>query len=254
MRITITIFIGLVLIGSSVFGQNTTKNDIQGFNKFLGKEKANVLNAAVESFEQFLKKNYSEFDSQSMRTEAYLRQIENNFESDSSWIFSTSRNKKIIEDFETSGLRKEIWVYGYEDYEPKYDIYDLLTPGETDTTITHDTVELDLDLIEEEIIPLSNIDSVEIAKRKKEMEEKRRNSLHFNTHGEFLFALTKYTSGDTFMQEYADMKAYDGNISPVIIASGLLRQEINFNDPFMKRILVTEFHFGLMKWNIEQKE
>jgi hypothetical protein len=42
------------------------------------------------------------------------------------------------------------------------------------------------------------------------------------------------------------------DISPVLIASGLLGQEVDFEHPFIKRILVTEFYYWIMKSAIER--
>ena len=253
MQLTYIILFGLLAISCSTWSQERS-NDLKGFNDFLGKDKATTLNSAVESFDQFLRTNYSDLDNQSKRTKAFLGYLEQNFEPDSTWDLPTKKNQKIISDFESSGLRKDIWTFGYEDYEPQYDIYEILPPEKQDTSNIQDLGELDLDLIEEEIIPLSNIDSAEIAKREKEMEERIKNSLHFNNYGQYLYALTKYTLNDTTIQDYVDAKIVAGDISPVLIASGLLSQEIDFEDPFIKRILVTEFYYWIMKWDIERQE
>jgi hypothetical protein len=114
--------------------------------------------------------------------------------------------------------------------------------------------ELDLDLIEEEIIPISNIDSVEIERHQKEMDERIRNSLHFNSYGQYLYALAKYNLSDTTIQGYVEAKLAARNIDPSLIASGLLSQEIDFEDPFIKRILVADFYYWIMNWDIERKE
>jgi len=212
-----------------------------------------ALNTAVESFDQFLKTNYPDLDNQSKRTKAFLEYLQANFEPDSTWNLPTKRNQQIISDFETSGLRKEIWVYGYEEYQPKYDISKILPHEERDTSNIIDLGELD-DLFEEEILPISNIDSAEIARREEEMEERIRNSLHFNIYGQYLYGLNKYNLNETTIQGYVDAKVIAGDISPVLIASGLLSQKIDFEDPFVKRILVTEFYYWIMKWDIERKE
>jgi hypothetical protein len=260
MKLTYIIIIGLIAISCSTWSQEKD-SDLKAFNDFLGQDKTTALNAAVKSFDHFLKTNYSDFDNQTKRTKAFLEYLQENFEPDSTWNLPTKRNQKIIFDFEASELRKEIWIYDYEEYEPKYDIYKILPPEEQDTTNIQDLGELDLDdLIEEEIIPILNIDSAEIARREKEIarreketEERIRNSLHFNNYGQYLYALAKYNVNDTTIQEYVDAKVVGGDFSPVLIASGLLSQKIDFEDPFIKRILVTEFYYWIMKWDIERK-
>lgn len=252
MKLNYIIAIGLLAISCSTLSQEKN-NNLKGFNDFLGQDKANVLNSAVESFDQFLKTNFP--DNESKRTEAFLEYLQENFEPDSTWNLPTERNKKIISEFESSGLRKEVWIYGYEEYESLYDIYEFLPPEEQDTSDIQDLGKLNLDdLYEEELIPISNIDSAEIARREKEMEERIRNSLHFNNNGQYLYALAKFNLSDTTIQGYVDAKIVAGDISPVLIASGLLSQNIDFEDPFIKRILVTEFYYWIMKWDIERKE
>jgi hypothetical protein len=254
MKLTHIIIFGLLVISCSTSSQ-PRNNDLKDFNDFLGKEKANALNAAVKTFDQFLKTNYSDFDNQTERTKAFLEYLQENFKPDSTWNLPTKRNLMIISEFESSELRKEIWIYGYEEYEPQYDIYEILPPEEKDTSTIQDLGDLDLDdLFEEEIIPISNIDSADIERREKEMDERMRNSLHFNSYGQYLYALTKYTLNDTIIQGYVDVKILVGDISPALIASGLLSQEIDFENPFIKRILVTEFYYWIMKWDIERKE
>jgi hypothetical protein len=250
MKLNNIIAIGLFAISCSTLNQEKN-NNLKEFNNFLGQDKANVLNSAVESFDQFLKTNFP--GDESKRTEAFLEHLQENFEPDSTWNLPTKRNKKIISEFESAGLRKEVWTYGYEEYQPHYDIYEILTPEVQDTS-TQVIGELDLDLIEEEIIPISNIDSVEIERHQKEMDERIRNSLHFNSYGQYLYALAKYNLSDTTIQGYVEAKLAARNIDPSLIASGLLSQEIDFEDPFIKRILVADFYYWIMNWDIERKE
>ena len=254
MKFNYVIIIGLLSISCSTWSQEKN-NYLKDFDDFLGQDKATALNSAVESFEQFLKTNYPDLDNQSKRTRAFLEYHQNNFEPDATWNLPTKRNQKIISDFEESGLRKEIWIYGYEEYEPKYDIYEILHPEEQDTSIIQDPGDFDLyDPYDEEILPLSNIESAEIARHEKEMKDRIRNSLHFNSYGQYLYALTKYTLNDTTIQHYVEVKVLVGNTPSGVIASGLLSQGIDYDNPFIKRILIAEFYYWIMKWDTERQE
>lgn len=253
MRTTLTTLIALIFIGFSASAQQTAKNDIEGFNKFLGKEKANALNAAEKSFEQFLLTNYANHNSFAERTKAFLKQLSRHNKPDSLWALDTEKNSRIIESFETTGLRKEIWLYGYEEYSPKNNIYELLPPEEKDTSNISDLGELEIDLIEEELIPISKVDPAELAKRDREREERMKNSLHANAYGEFLYGLAKFTPNDSLIQGYVKVKVTENDISPGVIAGGFLEYYTNLDDPFMKRIMVVEFYFWIMKWDIERK-
>jgi hypothetical protein len=255
MKLNYIIAIGLLAISCSTVSDEKDSN-LNEFNDFLGKDRANALNSAVESLDQFLETNYSDFDNQTNRTKAFLEYFQENSKPDSSWYLPTKQIQKIISDFETSGLRKEIWVYGYEEYEPKYDIHNILPTEEEemDTSNIHELGEIEFVFSEDEIIPLSNIDTAEITRREKEMKERIRNSLHFNNYGQYLYALAKYNQSDTTIQKYVDNKILAGGHAPFLIASGLLNQKIDFENPFVKRILVTEFYFWIMTWDIERNE
>ncbi len=252
MRKTFILLIALLLFESLVFGQQRSKNDIQAFNSFLGKEKAKALNAAVASFDQFLLKNYGNLNSCSSRTKAFLEQIDNLNEPDSLWTFETEKNIKIIETFETSGLRKDIWLYENEEYESKYNIHEFLKPEAQDSIPITNLGELDIDLIEAEIIPITEIDSAAIARFDKEMEERNKNLLLSNARGKFFYGLAKFNSSDSLILDYVEATGF--NISPAVIAGGFLDQDINFEEPFIKRIVAVEFYFWIMKWDIARKE
>ena len=113
------IAIGILAISCSTVSQDKNSN-LKQFNDFLGQDKANALNSGVESFDQFLKTNFP--GKELKRIKLFLEYLQKNLGPDSIWNLPTKRNKKIIAEFESSGLRKEIWVYGFEEYEPQYDI------------------------------------------------------------------------------------------------------------------------------------
>lgn len=250
-----TLFFILTLhISILSLGQDTTEVELEKFNEFIGSERARVLSDAVDSFDLFLLSNYPEFDNSRDRSRAFLKQFEQHGEPKESWILETEQNAKIIESFESTGLRKEIWVYGYEDYESKHDFSKVLpTPPPVDTSQIQDLGKLDIDLIEEEIVPTNEYDSIEVARIEKEWEEKRLNSLSINTQGDFLYALLKYAPKGSFVNSAAIAEYHEGNISPGVVASGFLLNKVNYDDPFVKRLLVTEFYFGIMNWD-ERRE
>lgn len=240
----------IILTGFSCYGQTSDKDDIEGFNKFLGYEKSDAMNKAIASFDRFLKNNFPNQNNQSDRIKKFLLQLQDSFSSDSTWIFETQTNQKIIEEWETSGLRKEVWLYGFEDYEPKYNIHEMLYSREPDTL--YDLGELKIDSIEEIIIPILGVDSVEHAKREKEMEERLKNSLATNTYGEFLYGLAKYAPSDTLIKPYVDLKAVAGDVAPELIIPGLLNHVSDYDEPFIKRIILIETYYLLMKSDAEK--
>lgn len=251
MKLNYIITLGLFVISCSSPAQKET-NTIDEFNAFLGQEKAAALTAAVESFDLFLEANFPSNEGKS--TEAFLEYYYMGNTPDATWIFQTNQNKEILSAFESSGLRKEIWKYGYEEYESHYNINEILPPEEKGNSETEYLGELDIDIIYEEIVPLIIRDSSEVARRDKEIAERKRNSLRVNSNGQYLYALAKYTLPDTLIEAYIGVNLFENRISPVIFASVFLDAEINYEDPFIKRILVTEFYYDLMQWDIKRKE
>ncbi len=248
------IYVVLIVFLSISCSRRSQETDIalEKFNHFLGSDKAMALNSAVESFDLFLKTNFLNFDNQSERVKVFLEYIQHHYEADSSWQFPTDKNQKIILDFEVSNLRKEIWTYGYEEYNPKYCIYEVLPSAQQSRSNVKSLGEIDDSLVEE-TIPISYIDSVKIVRQEKEMEEKLQNIHYFNINGQYLYALTKYNLNDTVIREYVDVKVIAGDISLDLLASGLLKHKINYENPFIKRILVVEFYYWIMKWDLERQ-
>ena len=246
-----TLFFILTLIHLSVlsFGQDSTTEKLEKFNAFLGADRAAVLNDAVDSFDRFLQTNYSELENNSDRSRAFLKHIAEYNELNELWILDTEQNSKILDAFESTGLRKEIWVYGYEEYESKHDFSEVLPPVEPDTAEIVDLGELDLELIEEEIIPFREIDSLEVARMEQDWEEKRLNSLHSNHEGAYLYALLKFAPKSSFTYGAAVAEYQEGNISPGVVSNGFLENVDNYDDPFVKRLMVTEFYFWIMNWD-----
>ena len=251
MKNTIYILI-FFLLGFLTNCHKSPKSDIENFNEFLGKEKATALNEAIESFDNFLETNFPKQDNQSDRTKEFLKQFLNSDSPDSSWIFTTNRNKRIIEQLESSGLRKEIWIYGNENYDEKYNIHDLINPFENDSSQSLGKAEI----IEDEIIPIQRpeIDSTELARIEKERDEQYNNLLMTNEKGEFLYGLAKFANNDSIVHEYVEVKLIAGDISPSLVASAFLSQIKDFENPFIKRMIFVELYYWMMKWNIEINE
>lgn len=240
----------LLLWGFLTNCQKSPKSDIKNFNDFLGKEKAKAFNEAIKSFDKFLETNFPNQDNQSDKTKKFLKQFLNSDSPDSSWIFRTKRNKKILEQLESSGLRKEIWIYGKENYDEKYNIYDLINPFKNDSSQSLGKVEI----IEDEIIPIPRpaIDSTELARLEKERDEQYNNLLMTNEKGEILYGLAKFANNDSIVQKYVEVKLIAGDISPSLVASAFLSQIKDFENPFIKRMIFVELYYWIMKWDVEK--
>jgi len=234
-------------VNHSLSAQNGEHPQLEKFNEFLGEERALVLQDAVDCFDQFLTNNYPDSKNQTQRITSFLEQIADHNEPDNSWVFDHDCNQKIIESFESTGLRKEIWLYGHEEYESEHDFSEVLPPPlPTDTVDFKDLGELNLDLIEEEIIPIGNIDREDQSKMQKEQEERIKNSLNPNGEGDYIFALLKYSHQESFAYEYALVVRDENRISLGVLAGGFLYGSPDYEDPFVRRLLVTEFYYWLI--------
>ena len=245
MNKSIYITITLIFLFLTSCEEKNKQNDILGFNNLLGKEKSESMTQAVLSFDRFLNTNYPKTNSDSSQIKSFLKQIMNdqNSHSNPSFILDKNDCEYIIELWEKSGLRKEIWTYENENYNVKYDIRDLLHKKEKDSLPLQEVF-----LIEEDDnswnIPM---DSLEYAKRLRETEISRENSLYSNSYGKFLYGLAKFTPNDKFIQDYVNSKFYSRDMSPIVFLHNFIENTENFEDPFFKMIIVTEYYYWIIK-------
>ncbi|TLX72409.1 hypothetical protein E9993_17905 [Labilibacter sediminis] len=201
------------------------QNDIEAFDKLLGYEKAEAFNSAVSSFQEFLVLNYSNIDNENERISEFLKTIIHSDNIKADFIFNKELCAKVVNDWETSGLRKEIWLYQDEKYTSP--IYGEVT-------------------IEEEVIPITR--NVEIETDTIDLST----YLESNTYGLFLYGLEKYASKDKVILDYVDSKRAMGDIYYKPVAESIYKLKIKYNEPFFMRILIVEFYYDLMSLAIEE--
>jgi hypothetical protein len=236
----------LQFVSFSFSAQDSGRIELEQFNEFIGESRAVVLQEAVDSFDRFLIVNYPELENQSLRTKAFLEEFVNPNSKTKKWTFDESEIMQLKEAFEKSGLRKEILLFGYENYESNKDFSKVLPPDSSrDTKEIKDLGELELDLIEEEIIPIRNVDRKEEARI--EQEERVENSLRPNYKGDYVYALLKSSPKDSFVYEYSQAFILTGNkISLGVLANGFLYSDPDYDHPLVKRLLVTDFYYWLI--------
>lgn len=198
--------------------QKNNEPELVEFNNSLGQAKAEALNQAVASLDSFLLTNFQEQNDQQQRAITLLEQIRRDNWPDPSWILRTEENKKILEDFEKSGLRKEFRIYDYEEYS---------------------------NVIDEEFFQMELGDTIQTMP---EIDS----SARFNFFGQFLVSLDEAIKTDTLTKSYVDARQA-GNISYSLLAEGLLFYNVNYSNPIHKRIMVIDFYYDLMLWDLERK-
>lgn len=64
--------------------------------------------------------------------------------------------------------------------------------------------------------------------------------------GKFWYALAKYAGQNQNIYDYLEMIHEENLISPGVVATGFVNQNINFENPFIQRIILVEFFFPVM--------
>lgn len=248
-KIKLTI-LTIILSSTILLGQ---KSDLAGFESFLGKEKTIALNELNSSFESFLKRNYPKIDNENDRIYKFLDGYKNWSVLEKDWIIDYTDAKVTLEQFEKSGLRIEFWKYGYETYKPEYQIDSSILPQENTSNLdTLSLGELYVDDIEEEIIPITKRDYDPELEEK--LQKQRDSSQSFNYEGQFVYGLAKYGANDSLVAGYVDAKYAAGDISPSLIVGGLTIHNLDLSTPLRKRIILMEFYYHFLKWNLEKKK
>jgi len=239
----------LLLIFISITSKSQDYNTrIYKFNHFLGYEKSNVLDSAVYSMDLFLKNNFNNYKNQKKRIKEFLKYInDNGLIIDSNWTFTSDLNKRILTNYETSGLRKEIYIKNNEEYNSEYNMNDMwkFYYDELYDTINVDTVSQVQ--IKEEIIPITR--NGEIYEPEPNIE-----SFDFNIYGKYLYGLWKYNQEDKYIIDYVHVKILAGDISLNLMINSFLQflKPKDYLNPFIKRIIAIELYLYLIKNEIEK--
>ena len=218
MRHLIYIFLLTIFSSCQESDHQIIEPELKEFNNHLGHDKAAVLNKAVNSFENFLKNNFPDQDEQQERLLRFLQLISNDEWPNPNWKLQTEANKEILEEFETSGLRKEFRLYGYEE---------------------------DPNRIEEEIIPITH-------SGKPNNEPSIDSVGYFRALGLFRISLAESSTKDSLIMKYVGARRI-GNLPYENLAEGLLANNISYSNPIHKRIMIIDFYYDLMKWDVERK-
>lgn len=199
------------------------------FDRFIGQEKVQVIKQANSHFNDFLKRNF-EGQTNLERTILFLTYLDTTSDFKPTWTLNLKSAKKIIYAYESSSLRNDFELYGYEEYDSIF-AYDI----DQDSSFISDTLPfgtLEIELEEEEFIPVAGSDTVGMKARLAEIERERQkrwdSTMHYNRFGRYQFGLKKYFQSDSFVCSYLKgMDAIGGNISPAILAGGL-KKELEF--------------------------
>ena len=230
----ILIFILTLFLTENIYCQE----HLQEFNEILGEEQSTAFDQAVKSYEKFLELNYSDQKSLVNQNSQFLTDFQNIYTSGPpDWKFPDDI-QAVLNQWEKSGLRKEIRLWPNENYKPNH-YPDLDENGSTDP----ENFEIE---IEDEIIPIQDRDGKIIS------EPARQDSfLVSNTFGKFLYALNQCCSTDTLVKDYVEVKRIAGDISPSLMARAYSGFGERLNEPIMIRMIIAELYYFLMTKEVE---
>jgi hypothetical protein len=207
---------------------------LKEFNNTLGQAQSMAFDQGVESFQTFLKINYANQDSIALQNAQFLKDFQRIYSEDPpDWVFPKDL-KKLLDAWETCGLRNEIRLWSNESYQPKH----FPEWNSIDTT-SESGIKVEID---DEIVPFQQ-------RRLDEVQEpiERDSVLSFNRYGKYLYALDQCCSSDTLIAEYVDVKWDVGDLSPILMANAFLTQfSDRLGDPLLMRMIVAELYYWLM--------
>ena len=227
----------LIILTLCLTGNINCQVPLQDFNEILGKQQSSAFDLAVESYKKFLELNYSNEEFLTDRNSQFLKDFQSIYTSGPpNWKFPDDI-QAVLNEWENSGLRKEIRLWPNENYQPAH-FPDL---DENDST---DSEKIEVE-IEDVIIPIRMRDNQTVS------EPRIDSSLHSNTFGKFLYALDHCCSTDTLINEYVEVKQIAGDISPSLIAGAYSGFGERLNDPILMRMIIAELYYFLMTKEIE---
>jgi len=249
---TIGISLVLLITTNFTFSQEDSIR-IRSFYEFMGEEKESIIKETLICFNEFLETNFDTVISRKDRIDVLLNAIiKDGFSSEIKWQYDIEKIKALIDNFEKSGLRKDIWVYGKELINHDTLIFKYVRKFTDERSITYNRSESFYEAASERMLPL-NMDSIEKAK----IEEKRiqyENSIIFSDYSLTLFGLDIYKSYNQFIQDYIEYKFNNG--SSIYSKRNLIDKVLSFDeqtylDPYCDVILVMDYFYLLMYVNVE---
>ena len=225
MKILKTIIIFLLFIGCS-----ENKNTVKEFDIALGKENTETLNILVTDFENdFLKRQYPNMDTNT----AYEKFVTVISEGKTENLVKISGKSRSL--FNESTLRLEIYCVADSSWVEKNPWNDktLLVKGRTKCLNPDGTFEngfTEMPFNENEI----SRDSIQ---------KSYMNFVSSNYNGKYLKALNSISEKSDFLKSFVKDRNDFGIIIPELIAKRMLAYNVDMNDYYIRRIIITELGY-----------
>ncbi len=227
--------INLLLIGFLTMSCSNQKS-IAEFENVLGKENSETLTYLVQDFENdFLKSQFPNLETDKAYEQFLKELIDGNgrvwkdISQESRKLFANSTLK-----YEIYSVPDSVWIEKDKNKltlsnsdipmiktKRKY----LLPNGTFDYSISESSFRYQEPVSEDSII------------------EQHMNFVDVNYVGSYIRALNSIPNKSQFLKKYLDIRDAAGIVSPVIIANRMLESKVNFNDYFIRRLIVTEIAY-----------
>ncbi len=221
------LFIFLLLVVSC-----SKKEQIKKFENVLGKENSETLTSMVLEFENgFLKRQYPDLNTEKAYRQ-YLKELENN--STGNWAKPSKKSREI---FNKSNLRYEIYripdsVWIEKNPDTLHFKYDKSTI-KTKWKYLNENGKFEYGVSESSI-------SFNEPKNEDSLIELRKKYIDVNYVGKYRRALYSISKNNKFVSEYLDMTDAAGILDPRMVAANMLSDDVDLNNYFIKRLIVTE--------------
>lgn len=267
MRKTTIVLLASVVVACTPASRHSEEKGLEAFNETLGVEKSKALDETVDSFEEFLTVNYPNQKTYSERVFSFLLELDSAcndgifYAQDMSWTLNSDNDKRVVDLFENSGLRREIWLFGYEEYYPKNDISEFLDSNifySSPDTFYPATIQSDFELMEEaeyfSKMEGYNYDTLLMSLNLKR--ERRKNSLYNNEFGDFIYGLIKHSDDSSWTKSFA-MAQIQMSVSPCVWVRSLIEfneTKVDLSDPLIKRIVAIQLYAPMIYNDIPKEK
>ncbi|MGB3467478.1 MAG: hypothetical protein WBA74_19490 [Cyclobacteriaceae bacterium] len=200
-----------IILLFSLFSCSDQFSERQQFLNELGTEKSASFELLTDSYERFLNTNFPNKSGVVEQSREFVIQLIEDREP----FNSDSLNAiQVLTELERTELRKDIFLFFGESYEPTYDVEQFLPVREQ--------VNIDLSEVENDFENLPSSDTIELSEKQKlinleredKQEEARKWYTYSNESGLYNYALAKVFESDTSFLSYCEIRYY--GLSPAL--------------------------------------
>lgn len=231
----------IIFIAGFSFGSKAQCIEDWGkFNAFIGPQDSAMLSVLNHSFDTILQSEYPDISDFEDRIRIFLK----NFVKDDfppRFYSDTASFKKLKNQLESSGFRKDIYVYDEENYEQNFDLNEFIP--ERDEPEPTEVGQLNIGFIEAEITAERELQGYEVEEYDQDSMYlfKNRPELEFymNPYGKFWYGLGKYSCSDVIVGVIESVKSQN-HISIGVVAIAMV--ETDLNNPFIRQAVIAQFY------------